>query len=281
MKRKKGWLPVFLLPAVALFLLIYAVPLVIVFVSSLFDYRLTGDSMTFIGLQNYTQLFSDATFRQACGHTVVWILIHCIIHVSIGVILALVLYKKPRGWKFVRTAYMIPNIISNAAMGMIFLNIFNPQYGVVNSILKAVGLESLTHNWLMDTTTAFPSVTMTWLLFAGYTTTLVLAEALTIDDSVLEAINRVRARVNMPPVTDRSREGLRKALRYERKAELCNEGFRWFDIRRLWNDPLFQDDKKNYTHKVGEQTYTLTEDRLTYRIPPKVMSFNRGWVNNN
>ena len=113
MKRKKGWLPVFLLPAVALFLLIYAVPLVIVFVSSLFDYRLTGDSMTFIGLQNYTQLFSDATFRQACGHTVVWILIHCIIHVSIGVILALVLYKKPRGWKFVRTAYMIPNIISN------------------------------------------------------------------------------------------------------------------------------------------------------------------------
>lgn len=187
MKRKKGWLPVFLLPAVALFLLIYAVPLVIVFVSSLFDYRLTGDSMTFIGLQNYTQLFSDATFRQACGHTVVWILIHCIIHVSIGVILALVLYKKPRGWKFVRTAYMIPNIISNAAMGMIFLNIFNPQYGVVNSILKAVGLESLTHNWLMDTTTAFPSVTMTWLLFAGYTTTLVLAEALTIDDSVLEA----------------------------------------------------------------------------------------------
>ena len=50
MKRKQGWLPVFLLPAVALFLLIYAVPLVIVFVSSLFDYRLTGDSMTFIGL---------------------------------------------------------------------------------------------------------------------------------------------------------------------------------------------------------------------------------------
>ena len=54
MKRKKGWLPVFLLPAVALFLLIYAVPLVIVFVSSLFDYRLTGDSMTFIGLQNHS-----------------------------------------------------------------------------------------------------------------------------------------------------------------------------------------------------------------------------------
>ena len=54
------------------------------------------------------------------------------------------------------------------------------------------------------------------------------------DLAIAEAnINRVRARVNMPPVTDRSREGLRKALRYERKAELCNEGFRWFDLVRL------------------------------------------------
>ena len=45
-------------------------------------------------------------------------------------------------------------------------------------------------------------------------------------------IDRIRARVNMPAITDTSREGLRKALRYERKVELCSEGFRWFDIRR-------------------------------------------------
>ena len=43
-------------------------------------------------------------------------------------------------------------------MGMIFLNIFNPQYGVVNSILKAVGLESLTHNWLMHLPYSFSSM---------------------------------------------------------------------------------------------------------------------------
>lgn len=187
MKRKKGWIPVFLLPAVVLFLLIYAVPLVIVFASSLFDYRLTGNGVTFIGFQNYIDLFQNPVFAESCVHTIIWILIHCTLHVGLGVLLALVLYKRPRGWKFVRTAYMVPSIISNAAIGMIFLNIFNPQYGVVNSVLKAVGMEHLTHNWLMDTTTAFPSVTMIWTLFAGYTTTLVLAEALTIDDSILEA----------------------------------------------------------------------------------------------
>jgi len=187
MKIKKGWIPVFLFPAVALFLLIYLVPLLIVFTTSLFDYRLTGQGMTFIGFSNYLRLFQDPDFYQAFKNTVIWIIIHCTIHVALGVIIALMLYKKPRGWKFVRTVYMIPNIISNAAMGMIFLNIFNPTYGVLNSILKVIGLEHLTRNWLMDSATAFPSVTMTWVLFAGYTTTLVLAQALSIDESVLEA----------------------------------------------------------------------------------------------
>lgn len=187
MKVKKAWIPIFLAPAVILFLLIYAVPLVMVFATSLCEYKLTSKSITFIGLQNYVDLFQDPAFHTAFTNTIIWILIHCILHVAMGCLIALLLYKKPRGWKFIRTAYMVPNIISNAAMGMIFVNIFNPQFGVVNSILKMVGLEELTHNWLMDTTTAFPSVTMVWFLFAGYTTTLILAQALSVDESVLEA----------------------------------------------------------------------------------------------
>lgn len=171
----------------ALFLLIYAAPLTVVFITSLFDYRLTAPDMTFIGFQNYARLLSDPAFFKALANTAVWIAIQCTVHVALGTALALVLYKKPRGWKFVRTAYMIPNIISNAAIGMIFLNIFNPKFGIVNSLLNAVGLEGLTHNWLMESGTAFTSVTLIWVLFAGYTTTLVLAQALSIDESVLEA----------------------------------------------------------------------------------------------
>lgn len=47
-----------------------------------------------------------------------------------------------------------------------------------------------------------------------------------------EDINVIRRRAHMPEIKETSREGLRKALRYERMVELCNEGFRWFDIRR-------------------------------------------------
>ncbi len=67
------------------------------------------------------------------GNTVKWLFIHCIFHVTLGTLLAFILYKKPRGWKFVRVTYMIPNIISQSAIAMIFLNLYNAQYGAVNS----------------------------------------------------------------------------------------------------------------------------------------------------
>ena len=188
MKRNKIWMAAFLAPAIVLFLLIYAIPLVMVFGTSLFEYRLMPNRFEFIGIQNYIELLTtDPVFKQAFVNTILWILIHCTLHVFLGTLLAFILYKKPRGWKFVRVSYMIPNIISQSAIAMIFVNVFNPQYGVVNSVLGALGLEQFQHNWLFEQATAFPSVTMTWLLFAGYTTTLVLSQCLSVNESILEA----------------------------------------------------------------------------------------------
>jgi len=66
----------------------------------------------------------------------------------------------------------------------------------------------------------------------------------------------------------------------ERLREFMGTGHRWFDMRRLWNDPLFQDLKENYTHTDGVTTWRLTEDRLVFRIPPSVMLHNPGWTDN-
>ena len=187
-KKNLGWIALFLAPACLIFLLIFAIPLVMVFGTSLFDYRLLPNTFEFVGLGNFIKLFTqDAKFWGIFRNTLVWILVHCVLHVFMGTLLAFILYKKPRGWKFVRVTYMIPNIISQSAIAMIFLNIFNPQYGALNSILKALGLESLQHNWLFENGTAFPAVTMTWFLFAGYTTTLILAQCLSTDASIIEA----------------------------------------------------------------------------------------------
>lgn len=82
------------------------------------------------------------------------------------------------------------------------------------------------------------------------------------------------------PETVVSQDDLVRFIVEERTREFLLFGHRWFDMRRLWNDPLFQDMKAGYTHTDGTKTYTLTEARLTYRIPPAVMNFNPGWTNN-
>lgn len=61
---------------------------------------------------------------------------------------------------------------------------------------------------------------------------------------------------------------------YERMREQLGFGTSWFDMKRLWNDPLFQDLKQLYVHTLGTETYTLTEDRLTMAYPPAVLSWH-------
>lgn len=63
----------------------------------------------------------------------------------------------------------------------------------------------------------------------------------------------------------------------ERAREFMGTGMRWFDVRRLWNDPLFQDYKSGYVHTDGESTYTLTESQLVLPIPQTVLDFNIEW----
>lgn len=187
-RRQAGWIALFLMPTAALFLIIYAVPLGMTLFTSLFDYRLFPNRMDFVGLGNFVQLLArDAQFHRALVNNLVWILLHATLHIAIGAVLALILHKKPRGWKAVRVIYMIPSIISNAAVAMIFANIYNPSYGVINSFLKSAGLAGLQRNWLYDPATSFVSITMIWTLFSGYNTTLILSQALSLDDSVIEA----------------------------------------------------------------------------------------------
>ena len=164
----------------------FAVPVVVLVGSSFCNWR-TGDPITFNGIGNYIELiFHDNSFRQGFLNNVVWILLQGTIHVTIGVLFALILARRPFYWKFARTAYMIPSIISSAAMGMLFLCIFNPEFGMINSIVRMF-LPDYDHNWFMSYDTAFLTVTLTWMPYAAITTLLVLTEIISIDRSIIEA----------------------------------------------------------------------------------------------
>lgn len=154
-KNNKKWIIIFLFPSVILFMVIFAYPLINVFYTSFF-HSTAFDKQYFIGIQNYIDLFTkDNTFKTALKNTIEWILLQSTLHVTFGVIVAIVLSKKIRGWKVARTAFMVPNIISAAALGMLFLNIFNPQIGFVNGFMKMIGWKNFNVNWFANSNTAF------------------------------------------------------------------------------------------------------------------------------
>ena len=186
MKKKNKWIIIFLLPTLLLCILIYGAPTFIMFGSSFFDWRLLS-GIEFSGLKNYMSLFQDKTFHKALFNTILWAGLQGSLNIGLGVVVALILARKEFYWKFVRTIYVIPNIISNAALGVMFVTMFSPRIGIINSLIRAIGFHDFNVNWFSNYDTAFWAITATWLPYAGICTILVLAEITAIDDAILEA----------------------------------------------------------------------------------------------
>lgn len=187
MKQKnKVWIAVFLAPTLVMFALVYLGPMVLALVSSFTKWD-GMQSMRFIGLENYIQIFHDSVFHASLWHTLLWALLAVAVHVPFGVLVALVLKRKRRGWRFTRSVFMLPNIISRSALALMFVFIYKPDVGILNMLLKSIGLERFTRNWLVDSQTAFLSVTNIWLWYAAVITLIVLAELSSISSEIEDA----------------------------------------------------------------------------------------------
>ena len=187
MKQKnKIWITIFLIPTLVMFMLVYLGPMVLALVSSFTKWD-GMQSMRFIGLNNYVKIFKDPVFHASLWHTLFWAFLAVAVHVPFGVLVALVLKRKRKGWRFTRSVFMLPNIISRSALALMFVFIYKPDVGILNMLLKNVGLEHFTRNWLVDPNTALLSVTNIWLWYAAVITLIVLSELSSISSEIEEA----------------------------------------------------------------------------------------------
>lgn len=187
MRNNKIWLYLFSAPLIICFIIFLMVPVFIVLGTSFFQWKGFSGEITFIGLQNYMTALKDAEFLVSFKHTLLWILLQSTVHVAIGVSFAIIISRKFKGWKVLRTSFVIPNMISASALGFIFLMVFNGQIGLLNGLLRKLNLDVLVRNWFFDPSTAFVSVTLTWLIFAGLIMLLVLTQIGSIPQSLYEA----------------------------------------------------------------------------------------------
>jgi raffinose/stachyose/melibiose transport system permease protein len=186
MKAKKRWIILFLAPGVLLFLFVYFVSIINVFGTSFTNWKI-GQNIQFTGLTNFISLAGSQRFHLALKNNLIWILLQSTIHVTIGIVFSLIMARKKWYTKVSQAVFMLPNIISTAALGMLFFNIFNPMYGPVNKIIQLLGNKTFTINWYANPQTAFFAVTITWLPFAAIISILVTAELAAIPEEIFEA----------------------------------------------------------------------------------------------
>lgn len=190
--QKKLFLCAFLLPATLLFLIIYAYPLLTIFATSFTEWNYKNFlAPEFLGWEhlfdNYTKLFAvDNNFKMGLLNSLKWVALTLLIQVPFTILVALVLSKKMRGWKLARNVFVIPNIISTAAIGLIFLNLYSPARGIVTGLCNLLWPGS-DISVLSDSKYAFWGVTFTFVLFGGSNCLLLLTQIASIDSGIYEA----------------------------------------------------------------------------------------------
>ncbi|MFI3211883.1 MAG: sugar ABC transporter permease [Eubacteriales bacterium] len=155
MLGKKRYVAVFVLPAMIMFVCFVLLPLIMTGVYGFFEYDGIG-SMTFIGLENYIDMFTtDRYFPQAIVNSFILVAASLFIQLPISLILALILAKGVKGEKFFRTVYFIPVVISSMVIGQLWMKIFHSEYGLLNLLIQATIDSDFTYSWLSNAQTAF------------------------------------------------------------------------------------------------------------------------------
>jgi multiple sugar transport system permease protein len=138
------------------------------------------------GLENYTLLFTkDALFRTSLWNTFYFVLCAVPLQVTVAFLLALLLNLKVRGQAFYRTLFYLPSIMPVVATSMLWLWIYNPQYGILNSLLGMVGIQG--PGWLNSPTWAMPSLILMSVWGVGGWVVIYLAGLQDVPVEMLEA----------------------------------------------------------------------------------------------
>ncbi|WP_270170732.1 carbohydrate ABC transporter permease [Paenibacillus sp. SYP-B4298] len=176
----------YLAPAVIFTLLFYLFPLVFAGYTSLQSWNGLNE-MVYVGMDNYRLLAGDPVFAKALRNTLTWIASAVLLHIPFGLLLALLLARRPRGWRLLRVLLVLPNVISTTAIAFLWYFVLHVNLGLLNHLLEAVGLPGWKRAWLSDIQTALVAHQLPFILYVGLTMVIFLAQMTTIPSELYEA----------------------------------------------------------------------------------------------
>jgi multiple sugar transport system permease protein len=143
------------MPAALGFVIFTIGPMIASFFFSLTDWTI-GGSPSFIGVENYQTLYRDELFWKSLSVTTYYTLGTVPLVLVLGFVLALLLNQQVRGLSFWRTIYYLPTLVPAVASAVLWIWIFNPDFGLLNSLLRQGGLP--TSQWIYSETAVVPSM---------------------------------------------------------------------------------------------------------------------------
>ncbi|MFH1927644.1 MAG: sugar ABC transporter permease [Chloroflexota bacterium] len=189
-RRPWGAILEFTGPALLLYVAFTIVPLLVTLFNSVHVLRMDlGMQREFVGLQHYINLFTrDRTFRMAIGHSATWAIVSPLLEIPLAFVLAYIVHQGVFGARFFRLMWFLPVLISWVVVGAIFRWVLNYDWGVVNMVLRGIGLDVLTQNWLGNPTTALSSlIAITTWKWTGWNFAILLAAIASIPEDLLDA----------------------------------------------------------------------------------------------
>jgi raffinose/stachyose/melibiose transport system permease protein len=149
----------FLLPTAVLLALFVVWPIASAAQLSFFDWNGVSEVRRFVGFGYWRALLGDHVFWRALGNNLTIVVLSIAVQIPVAMALAVLLERGGRKLRLFKTVYVFPMLMSTVSVGILFKYVLDPEFGIVNVLLRGVGLPSAARAWLGDPATALLAVT--------------------------------------------------------------------------------------------------------------------------
>ncbi|MEZ5848299.1 MAG: sugar ABC transporter permease [Geminicoccaceae bacterium] len=161
-RQNRYWRTVLLAGPLAVFTIFVIGPLLSSFYYSFTDWNGFSSDYKFVGFDNFAKIATDRLFLQATVNTTFWMIAAIILPTALGLGLALLLDSRVFGARFFKSIFYLPICLSAVIVGQIWIWIYQPDWGLLNTIIASVTGEKYNHAWLAKPDTALWSVIVAW-----------------------------------------------------------------------------------------------------------------------
>lgn len=147
---------------ISIFVLIIVWPLASSFYYSFTNWNGFGSNYDYVGFDNFAKLFTDRLFMSAAINTVIWMVAAIVLPTLLGLSLALLIDSHVPGGPIFKSIFYLPICLSAVVVGQVWVWIYQPDWGLLNTVIETVSGGKFNYAWLAKPDSALYSVIVAW-----------------------------------------------------------------------------------------------------------------------